>query len=132
MEHDLRAALLGWLRSGPAPLTGLNAVEEETPLRASPPWLGFAASASTDWSTKDHRGREVRIAFELRTRGDDPAGDSALMRAIGERIEDAPRLHPDFHIASIHFLRARTERRANNARSALLEYRIRCLETPTE
>ena len=86
MEHELRAALIAWLRAEPAPLDGLNAVEEEAPLRASPPWLGIAASASADWSTKDRKGREVRVALELHTRGDQIASDAALVSAIDRRV----------------------------------------------
>ena len=132
MEHDLRAALIAWLRAAPAPLDALNAIEVEAPPRAAPPWLGIAASASADWSTKDRPGREVRIAFELSTRGDDPAGDGALVRALGARIEALPPAHAAFEVASILFLRARTERRERNLRSTLLEYRFRLLSPVTE
>lgn len=128
MEHELRAALAGWLRDAPAPLDVLNAVEEESPVRASPPWLGIAASASADWSTKTQAGREVRIALELATRGDDIGGDGALVSALDTRIEALPHMQDGFHIATIHFLRARTERRARNLRSVLMEYRFRVLE----
>lgn len=129
MEHELRAALIAWLAAGPAPLDALNAIEEEAPRRTAAPWLAIAASASTDWSTKDRMGREVRIALELHTRGDEVADDAALVRAIDRRVEDLPRMHETFHIATVQFLRARAERRANNARAMLLEYRFRCLET---
>lgn len=127
MEIDLRAALIGWLRAAPAPLDLLNAIEEEAPPRAAPPWLGIAASASADWSTKDRQGREIRVAVELTTRGDDPAADGALVRALGTRIEALPRLQPDFEVAAILFLRARAELRERNLRSMLLEYRFRLL-----
>ncbi|MCR2834259.1 DUF3168 domain-containing protein [Parerythrobacter lacustris] len=128
MEHALRTALIDWLRSGPAPLDTLNAVEEEAPVRVSLPWLGIAASASADWSTKDAMGREIRVALELASRGDDIPADGALVGAIDRRVDDLPRLHDGIHIANITFLRARTERRAKNTRSTLLEYRFRCLE----
>lgn len=127
MELDLRAALIDWLSAAPAPISTLNAIEEEAPPRAAPPWLGIAASASADWSTKDRQGREVRVAVELTTRGDDPAADGALVRALGARIEALPSLHPAFVVASILFLRARAERRERNLRSMLLEYRFRLL-----
>ena len=78
MESTLRAALIEWLRSGPA-LAALNSVAEETPVAATPPWLGIAASASADWSTKDARGREIRVALELHCRGDDPATAATLV-----------------------------------------------------
>lgn len=127
MELDLRAALIDWLRAAPAPISTLNAIEEEAPPRAAPPWLGIAASASADWSTKDRQGREVRVAVELTTRGDDPAADGALVRALGARIEALPSQQPGFAVASILFLRARAERRERNLRSMLLEYRFRLL-----
>lgn len=132
MEIDLRAALISWLHTGPPPLAQLNAIEEEAPQRTAPPWLGIAASASADWSTKDRQGREVRVAVELTTRGDDPAADGALVRAIGQRIESLPQSHARFEVASILFLRARAERRERNMRSMLLEYRFRLLSPPSE
>lgn len=124
MENALRAALIAWLRGDPA-LGEINAIGEESPLETSVPWLGIAASASIDWGTKDRPGREIRIALELETRIDDPAADAALLRAIELRILDLPPLTASFELASIRFLRARSEQRANNRRAALLEYRFR-------
>lgn len=132
MENSLRAALLAWLRAAPAPLDALTAIEEEAPARASPPWLAIAASASADWSTKDRPGREVRVALELHGRGDDVLADAALVSAIDRRVEALPRTQDGFDVASIQFLRARTERRANAARTSLLEYRFRCLAPQPE
>ncbi|WFL78840.1 DUF3168 domain-containing protein [Altererythrobacter arenosus] len=131
MENQLRAALIDWLRTDTA-LAHLNAVEEESPLSVSPPWLGIAASASIDWSTKDRTGREIRVALELFTRGDDAAADGSTINQIGRRIEAMPPAQPGFELVTIRFLRARAERRPNNMRAVLLEYRFRLLETPTE
>lgn len=131
MENLLRAALIGWLRSDPA-LAALNAVEEENPLSVSPPWLGISASASIDWSTKDRAGRETRIALELVTRGDEPASNGSMIAAIDRRVEAMPVAQPGFDLINIRFLRARTQRRPNNLRAALLEYSFRLFEIPTE
>ncbi len=127
METLLRAALLDWLRTDPALADAVNTVTEEAPLRAALPWLGIAASASTDWSTKDRQGREVRIAIELHCRGDDPAMAADLVAPIEARIESLPRVLAGFAIASTTFLRARAEQRANNTRAVLMEYRFRVL-----
>lgn len=124
MENALRAALIEWLRNDPA-LATINAIEEEAPLRASAPWLGIAASASADWGTKDRPGREVRIALELESRSDEAGGDTTLLAAIERRVLDLPPFHPTFELASIRFLRARSEARENNLRGALLEFRFR-------
>ena len=132
METLLRAALLHWLGGDPVLSATLNAIAEEAPPRASPPWLGVAASASADWSAKDRTGREVRVALELHFRGDDPATGVALTRAIEARIESLPREHEGFAIVTTVFLRARIERREHNVRSALFEYRFRLLANPSE
>lgn len=131
MEIALRQALIQWLASDPA-LAALNAIDEESPVRASPPWLGIAASASIDFGHKTGAGREVRIAFELHSRGDDIAGDGILVSAIDSRIGAFPDAQAGFAVASCNFLRGRAERRADNLRATLLEYRFRLIETPTE
>ena len=127
-ETRLRAALTEWLRVDPALTATLNAVTEEAPVRTSAPWLGVVASASTDWSAKERKGREVRIAVELHCRGD--AADTAadLVGAIEARIEDLPAAQTGFVIVTTQFLRARAEQRPNNLRAVLLEYRFRLLE----
>jgi Protein of unknown function (DUF3168) len=126
MENDLRAALIAWLNADPA-LTAINAIAEEAPLSTSPPWLGIAASASIDWGTKDRQGRETRIALELETRTDQAGEDAPLLAAIERRVLDLPPFHPGFELASIRFLRSRSEARADNRRGTLLEYRFRIL-----
>ncbi|MGB3472155.1 MAG: DUF3168 domain-containing protein [Erythrobacter sp.] len=131
MENALRADLIAWLRSDPA-LAGINAIEEESPLRASPPWLGISASASTDWGTKDRPGREIRIALELETRIDDPAADAEMLAAIERRVLDLPPFPLAYEVASIRFLRARSEQRDDNRRAALTEFRFRLFTPITE
>lgn len=135
METELRAALIAWLQADAILANLLNSVTEEAPLRlrsgqasrAAPPWLGIAASASADWSTKERRGREVRVALELHCRGDDPGTAGATTRAIEARIEALPRSQAGFEIATTTFLRARAEQRAGNVRAVLMEYRFRVL-----
>lgn len=129
MENELRAALIDWLHADPLLGDRLNAVAEEAPARVSPPWLAIAASASADWSTKDRRGREVRVALELHCRGDDPRAAFATAQAIQDRVEDLPRAQAGFAVASQTFLRGRVEQRSANRRAVLLEYRFRLLAT---
>ncbi|MEE4154462.1 MAG: DUF3168 domain-containing protein [Erythrobacter sp.] len=124
MENTLRQYLIEWLRNDPA-LAGINSIEEETPLSASPPWLGISASASSDWGTKDRPGREIRLALELETRIDDAGADGPLIAAIEQRVLGLPPFHENLEVASIRFMRARSEARADNLRGALLEFRIR-------
>ncbi|MFN3991006.1 MAG: DUF3168 domain-containing protein [Erythrobacter sp.] len=124
MENALRAALMDWLRADPA-LAPINTIEEEAPLRAAPPWLGIAASASIDWGCKERAGREIRVALELASRADHPAADRGMLAAIEARVLGLPPFHADFELASVRFLRSRSEARANNLRAALIEFRFR-------
>lgn len=127
MEIALRAALLQWLSADPTLSGALNAIVEETPSRASLPWLAIAASASTDWSCKTATGREVRVALELHCRGDTSDAAADLVSAIEARIQSLPRAQPGFTVTTIQFLRARAERRGESRRAVLLEYRFRLL-----
>lgn len=129
MEIAFRTALLAHLATDPVLAAGLNAINEEAPSRATPPWLGIIASASADFGHKSGDGREVRVALELQCRGDDPATAADLVAAIEARIAALPAAHPGFDVASLVFLRARAEHRGDNRRAVLLEYRARLLAT---
>ena len=131
MESRLRQALLAWLRADAWLAANLNAIEAEAPVAATMPWLGIVASASADWSTKSGRGREVRVALELQTRGDDHDARAELVAAIEDRIAALPKLQDGFVLTSLAFLRARTERRRSGTHATLVEYRFRIL-TPIE
>ena len=127
MENILRSVLIDWLTADPLLAAALNAVTEEVPTRTTAPWLGIAASASTDWSTKDRKGREVRLALELHTRGEEPGETGTLTGLIEDRIAALPSAQTGLRIVSTTFLRARVEQRARAERAVLLEYRFRLL-----
>ncbi|MGB7373361.1 tail completion protein gp17 [Pontixanthobacter sp.] len=132
MDHALRAALLTWLNASPDLSRQLNSISEDNVASTSAPFLTIAASAAADWSTKDRCGREIRIAVQLSTRGDDAAADGELVRRIEKRISDLPRVQNGFDIINTRFLRARTERLPRNQRAVLLEYSFRLFQTPSE
>ena len=124
MESRFRSDLIAWLASDAVLAAGLNAVSEESPFSAPPPWLGIAASASADWSAKGATGREVRVALELTCRSDDPAQAGLLAAAVEHRIATLPPAQDGYRIVVTQFLRSRAERRAGSTRAVLLEYRF--------
>jgi len=128
MESTLRRTLIDWLAADPLLASALNSITEEVPTRTTAPWLGIATSASVDWGTKDKRGREIRIALELHTRGEEPTETGDIYALVENRIAALPPVQGAIHIASVTFLRARVEQRARHERAALLEYRFRLLE----
>jgi len=127
MENTLRTILNSWLAADPLLSAALNAITEEVPTRITAPWLGIAASASTDWSTKDRKGREVRIALELHTRGEEAGETGTITALIEDRIAALPAAQTGLRIVSSTFLRARVEQRAQHTRAVLIEYRFRLL-----
>lgn len=129
MELAFRAALVAWLAADPVLAAGLNAIVEEAPLRTSLPWLALTASASTDWSNKSGRGREIRVALELNYRGYEQLAEADLIGAIEARMESLPadQTTAGFQIASLTFLKARAEQRGEALRALVLEYRARVL-----
>jgi hypothetical protein len=129
MELAFRAVLVAWLAADPTLAAGLNAIVEEAPIRTTLPWLALTASASTDWSTKSTRGREIRVALELNYRGYEQLAEADLISAIEARMDTLPtnQSAAGFQIASLTFLKARAEQRGEAQRSLVLEYRARVL-----
>lgn len=129
MELAFRAVLLNWLAADSTLSAGLNAIVEEAPLRAALPWLALTASASTDWSNKSGRGREIRVALELNYRGNEQLAEAGLIAAIEARVESLPadQSAAGFRIASLTFVKARAEQRDEALRALVLEYRARVL-----
>lgn len=129
MEIAFRAALIAWLAADTGLAAGLNAIVEEAPSRTALPWLALTASASTDWGSKDVRGREIRVALEVNYRGDDPLAESALVAAIERRVEAMPadQWAYGFRLVNLTFMRAKAEQRGEALRALMLDYRARVL-----
>lgn len=129
MELAFRAVVVGWLAADPTLAAGLNAIVEEAPIRTALPWLALTASASTDWSNKSCRGRDIRVALELNYRGYEQLAEASLISAIEARMESLPadQSAAGFRIASLTFVKARAEQRGEALRVLVLEYRARVL-----
>lgn len=127
MESEFRGHLMNWLRGDAFLAATLNAIEEESPVAATAPWLGIAASGAIDWSTKTLGGREVRVALELVDRTGEAGSTGFIAEAIERRIALLPDDETSFAIVATHFLRSRAERRPRGLRAVLLEYRFRLL-----
>lgn len=132
MEHAFRTILIDWLHGDTELAGGLNAIVDDGPSPAPAPTLSIAASASADWSTKTTKGREVRLAFELIERHDRLLSAAATAARIEERIATLSPDQDGFRVVATQFLRSRVERRGNGLNAALLEYRFKLLEMPTE
>ena len=88
-----------------------------------------ADGTSLDWSTKDRRGREHRVALAILADADQPAMLHALLARAEDAIEAMPRDLPGHRIASLVLLRSRIDRDRDGVWAGRVDYRIRTLET---
>lgn len=125
-EDAVRGAVATALRAD----ARLNGVYLGPAVRASPPFAEVAEAISVDWSTKDARGRELRVAVLLRDLGETPARLAALADTAERAIEAMPRDLDGWRVASLSFVRSRTVGEAPGRWLTAIEYRVRVLETP--
>lgn len=104
------------------------AVFDGPPRDAAMPFVAIDGGVASDWSTKDTRGREVRLSVAIRSDGSVPAALHALAAAAEDAIEAIPRDLPGHRIASVVLLRSLIVRAADAPWAARLDYRVRTLE----
>ena len=131
METKFRRDLAQWLRADATLSAACNAVEEESPIAVTPPWIGIAASAAAEWGGKGATGREIRVAIELVDRSEDAQATAALVDALETRIATLPASQDGYRIVVTNFVRSRAERRPRGMRAVLVEYRFKILKENT-
>ena len=125
----LQRALIATLRSAPfAPL--LTGIYDGPPAAAICPFVAISDGSTSDWSTKDRRGREHRLSIAIWDDGAAPARLHDLLGQAQDAIEAMPRALPGHAIASLVFLRARVVRDPDGPWAGRLDYRVRTLELP--
>jgi hypothetical protein len=123
----LQRALVATLRSTPfaPPLTGIY---DGPPAEATCPFVAISDGSTSDWSTKDQRGREHRLSIAIWDDGASPARLHDLLGQAQDAIEAMPRTLAGHGIASLVFLRARVVRDPDGPWAGRLDYRVRTLE----
>ena len=115
-----------------AALGGLGvAIYDGPPARAGYPHVAIGDAVTSDWSSKDARGREHRLAVTIWDDGRTPARLHALMAAAQDAIEAMARDLAGHRVASLAFLRARIARDGDGPWGGLIEYRARTMEVAT-
>ncbi|WP_419826077.1 DUF3168 domain-containing protein [Sphingomonas sp.] len=105
------------------------AVYDGPPLGAAYPYAAISEGSATDWSTKDARGRELRLSFAIWDDGGSAARLHALAAAAEDAVEAMPRDLPGYRVASLVLLRSRIVRDPDGPWAARLDYRVRMLAT---
>lgn len=123
----VQTALAQALRAHAPLASQVSGIHYGPPPRATYPYVAIGGAASTDWSHKTARGREVRIGASV---WDDDAGRAVLLADLLETaIETMPRVADGHRIVSLSHLRTRMLReRGNGPWAGIVEYRARTLE----
>lgn len=125
----VRAAIVDALRGDATLAAELNGVFDGPAVRASAPHAEVGDGLATDWGTKDARGREVRIAVTIRDLAETPTRLGGLVDAAERAIEGAARDLDGWRVASLAFVRSRMAGEGPGKWVAVIEYRVRVLET---
>jgi|APFEC2959095171_1045051.scaffolds.fasta_scaffold00008_239 hypothetical protein len=129
VQIGLQAALTGALRDH-APLGTLTGVFDAPPVRAALPYAVVGEAVLADWSTKDTKGREARVAVMLHDGGERPARLRLLAGEVETAIAAMPRdLGDGWRIVSLAFVRSRIVPNGAGRWIATSEYRVRMLES---
>jgi hypothetical protein len=108
----------------------INGVFDAPPARAVRPYAVVEDPVLVDWGTKDMMGREGRLTVGLFEAGEDRKRLRVLADQATAAVAGLPReLGEGWRIASLAFLRSRIFREAPELCAAVVEFRVRMLQT---
>ena len=123
----LQRALVATLRATPF-LPVPTGIYDGPPVEAVCPFIVISDGTTSDWSTKDARGREHRLSIVIWDDGRTPARLHNLLAQAEDAIEAMPRALDGHAIASLVLLRSRVVRDPDGPWAGRLDYRVRTLE----
>lgn len=124
-EGAFQAALAAALRTAIG--DRLNGVFEGPAVKATAPYAELGELLSTDWSTKDAEGRELRSLVQMRDRADTAVRLFALAGEADVAIREIAPALGGWRIVSIVLVRSRIVQSGVGQWTALIEHRARLL-----
>lgn len=129
LAGELQAALVAALAEAEGVAGVVSGVFDGPPARAVFPYLAVDPGTGLDWSTKTARGREQRFVVTVWDENGRAGRLRALIDAAATAVEAIDRDLPSGRIASLALLRERGARGAIGPWAAMIECRVRMLET---
>lgn len=119
----LQAAVVAAVRAAAGPEVG---VFDAPPVRGGLPYAVVEAPVLVDWSTKDWRGREGRIAVVLHDAAERPVRLRALTGVIEDAVEAVGvSLDEGWRLAAVRLARSRMVLRTGDRWTATSEFAVR-------
>jgi hypothetical protein len=127
MRARLIAGVVARLRAEPALREAT--VFDAPPVRAALPHLLVEEPVLADWSTKDWRGAEGRLAVSVVDGGERPVRLRTLLAAVEDALPGMPaELGAGWRLVQLRFLRSRVAR-SGERRTGTAEFMVRMGET---
>lgn len=123
-HEAMQAAVVAALKAAGA--LGGVAVFDAPPVRAAIPYAVIEPPVLADWSAKDWRGREGRIAVTAFDAGERPVRLRVLAGAIEDAVEAiGPPIGAGWRVATIRLARSRLARAGADRWTATSEFTVR-------
>lgn len=130
LESEVRAAMAAAIRDAGAVTGNANAVFATAPEDAVAPFVAIGDMLGFDWSTKDLRGRELRVAILAVDREPDPMRVADLADAAVAALATMPKRLGPWQLGAIVHLRSLTRRRRGGGWAVEADVRVRAITTP--
>lgn len=129
-ENEVRAAIIALLRGDAAIGALINRVYDGVPAKSSTPTIAVSECSGSDWGSKDHDGRELRLGITI----SDQTETATRIGQIMPLVEAAVRrvgiaLVGNWSIGSVVLVRSRIVPQSDGRWSAIMDYRLRALST---
>ncbi|HEX8258639.1 MAG TPA: DUF3168 domain-containing protein [Allosphingosinicella sp.] len=120
---ELQAAALAALEAA----AGIGGVYPGPPVQAAFPYAMVECGPETDWSHKEAKGREVRLAVVIRDKGERPGRVQALLGEAEAALETLAGTIGGWRLVSFNFLRSRLVKDGGGSWAGTVEFRARLL-----
>lgn len=129
-EIELRDAVLAQLRGDAALMALVNRVYDGDPVKATTPYILVGECAGSDWGTKNHAGRELRLGITIYDDTQTAARIGQILPLVhGALGQVAAAGTGTWRVGSLVLVRSRLFGRESGRWSALLDWRLRVLST---
>ncbi|MEO8723151.1 MAG: DUF3168 domain-containing protein [Sphingobium sp.] len=129
-ENEIRAAVIAELQSDTALSAHINRVYDGVPVKASTPSVSVGECAGSDWGTKDRNGRELRIGIAISDQTETATRIGQIMPLVEAAVRRVGTMTiGTWQIGSVLLVRSRLVSQGDGRWSAIMDYRIRTLQS---
>lgn len=129
-ETEVRDAIIAQLRGDAALMALVNRVYDGDPVKATTPYILVGECAGSDWGTKNHAGRELRLGITIHDDAQTAVRIGQILPLVQNALGQVATVGAGaWRVGSFVLIRSRLFGREGGRWSALLDWRLRVLST---